>query len=128
MAKEAEKKKEIESSESKVVTLAEFASVVEAHALRAMLADRGIESRVANETSGGLSILAGTSSSFSPSVMIREADAEAALVVKQEFLIVGAPDSAAIAEWTCGCGETVDVGFEVCWNCEGLYTDRPGAS
>lgn len=122
-----DKKKDWASDDSKVVTLAEFTNAVEAHALRGMLADHGIESRVTNEASAGLGILAGTSSSFSPSVMIREADVEAALAIKKEFLVVGKPDSAAIAEWTCGCGETVDAGFEVCWNCEAFYTDRPGA-
>ena len=67
---------------SKLVTLAAFDNSIEAHALKDMLALNGIESKVTNEAaSASLGILAGTTSSFSPSVMILETDAEAALSI-----------------------------------------------
>lgn len=110
---------------SKLVTLAAFDNSIEAHALKDMLALNGIESKVTNEAaSASLGILAGTTSSFSPSVMILETDAEAALSIKQEFLAADLAESTTIMEWTCRCGETVDAGFEVCWNCEALHADQ----
>ena len=107
------------------MTLAAFDNSIEAHALKDMLAINGIESKVTNEAaSASLGILAGTTSSFSPSVMILETDAEAALSIKQEFLAADLAESTTIMEWTCRCGETVDAGFEVCWNCEALHADQ----
>ena len=109
---------------SKLVTLAAFDNSLEAHALKDMLSRNGIESRVTNESmSSSLGFLAGTTSSFSPSVMILESDAEAALAIKQEFLARDVVQPTTISEWTCSCGETVDEGFEVCWNCGSLHAD-----
>jgi len=110
---------------SKLVTLAAFDNSIEAHALKDMLSLNGIESRVTNESmAASFGILAGTTSSFSPSVMILETDVEAAMAIKQKFLAGDYIQATAIPEWTCGCGETVDAGFEVCWNCEALYADQ----
>ena len=121
---DANKKKSDFENGSKLVTLAEFDNSLEAHALKDMLAINGIESRVTNESmAASLGFLAGTSSSFSPSVMILESDAEAALAIKQEFLAADVAEATTIPEWTCSCGETVDEGFEVCWNCGSLHAD-----
>ena len=112
----------------KLVTLASFSNSIQAHALKGMLAENGIESRVTNEeAAASLGIMAGTSFSFSPSVMIREEDAEAAMAVKQEFLAADFAEASGVPEWVCGCGETVDAGFEVCWSCEAAFVDRPEA-
>ena len=110
----------------KLVTLASFGNSIEAHALKDMLAENGIESRVTNEeAAASLGIMAGTSFSFSPAVMIREEDAEAGLAIKQKFLAGDFAASSGIAEWVCSCGETVDAGFEVCWNCQAAFSDQP---
>ena len=113
-----------EFDECKLVVLAEFVTSIEAHGLRNMLADNGIESQVTNEQGGvSFGLLAGTSRSFSPSVMIREEDSEAGLAIKQEYLSADFADSSEVPEWVCRCGETVDAGFEVCWNCEASFGD-----
>ena len=122
---DANKKKSDFENGSKLVTLAEFDNSIEAHALKDMLAINGIESRVTNESmSASLGFLAGTTSSFSPSVMILESDAEAALAIKQEFLAGDVGQPMTVSEWTCSCGETVDEGFEVCWNCGSLHAEQ----
>lgn len=54
-------------------------------------------------------------------VVIREADAKAALLVKEQYLVSDSDDESEIPEWKCACGETVDVGFAVCWNCKAEY-------
>lgn len=124
MNADANKKNSDFENGSKLVTLAEFDNSIEAHALKDMLGINGIESRVTNESmSASLGFLAGTTSSFSPSVMILESDAEAALAIKQEFLARDVVQPTTISEWTCSCGETVDEGFEVCWNCGSLHAD-----
>jgi len=118
------KKSDFENG-SKLVTLAAFDNSLEAHALKDMLALDGIESRVTNESmSASFGFLAGTTSSFSPSVMILEQDAEAALAIKQKFLAGDVVQPTTVPEWTCGCGETVDAGFEVCWNCGTLHAEQ----
>ena len=124
MNADANKKNSDFENGSKLVTLAEFDNSIEAHALKDMLGINGIESRVTNESmSASLGFLAGTTSSFSPSVMILESDAEAALAIKQEFLARDVVQPTTISEWTCSCGEMVDEGFEVCWNCGSLHAD-----
>ena len=125
MNADANKKNSDFENGSKLVTLAEFDNSVEAHALKDVLATNGIESRVTNESMAtSLGFLAGTTSSFSPSVMILETDVEAALAIKQEFLGRDVTEATTFPEWTCGCGETVDAGFEVCWNCGMLHADQ----
>ena len=125
MNADANKKNSDFENGSKLVTLAEFDNSLEAHALKDVLATNGIESRVTNESmAASLGFLAGTNSSFSPSVMILEKDAEAALVIKREFLAGDFVKATTAPEWTCSCGETVDAGFEVCWNCGSLYADQ----
>ena len=129
-AKSAEGSKPEKSGfdECKLVVLAEFVTAIEAHSLRNMLAENKIESRVTNEEGGAsFGLLAGTSSSFSPSVMIRKEDSEAALAIKQEFLAGDFAKESDVPEWTCSCGETVDAGFEVCWSCEAAFSDQPDA-
>ena len=124
MNADANKKNSDFENGSKLVTLAEFDNSIEAHALKDMLGINGIESRVTNESmSASLGFLAGTTSSFSPSVMILESDAEAALAIKQEFLARDVVQPTTISEWTCSCSETVDEGLEVCWNCGSLHAD-----
>jgi hypothetical protein len=103
--------------------LASFDNSLDAHTFKNVLEQNGIDSSVNNETTTaifGLTI-AGPSSAFSVEVVIRQSDAEAALAVKQQFMSSLPADSAPIPEWTCKCGETVDAGFEVCWNCEAAY-------
>jgi len=121
--------KPLDFDHGKLVTLAEFSNSIEAHAFKDLLTLNGIASRVTNEeAAASLGIMAGTTSSFSPAVMIREEDSEAGLALKQEFLAADLANTTTVEEWTCRCGETVDAGFEVCWSCQAGYEDRPEAA
>ena len=108
-------------SHDELVVLSTFSSTVDAQMLIVHLSQHGIDSRMGNELSGSSlfgATLGGPSSAFWVEVLIRKADAERALELKKTFAI---PQEASVPEWTCGCGEQVDEGFEVCWNCSAEY-------
>ena len=107
----------------KLVTLATFDNPMDAHLLRNQLQNAGIDATVANEASTSVlgATIVGPSRAFWIEVIIREADAKAALLVKEQFLAGAGNDESEIPEWKCNCGETVDAGFAVCWNCEAEY-------
>lgn len=113
-------------NDDKLVVLAAFDNPIDAHTFKNVLEQNGIDASVNNETTTaifGLTI-AGPSSAFSIEVVIRKSDAEAGLAVKERFLSSLPNDSSPIPEWACKCGETVDAGFEVCWNCEAGYDEQ----
>ena len=108
----------------KLIVLATFESSVEAHLLRNDLEAQGVEARIANETSTSIfgPTFAGPSSAFWIEVLVMKQDAEKALAIKTEFLAkTTGDDEQEIPEWKCHCGEVVDSGFAVCWNCEAEY-------
>jgi len=103
----------------KLVVLATFRTPIDAHVLRNRLLENGIDAKVSNESTTALfgSSMAGPSSAFWIEVLIRESDAEAALKIKNQYVELDQANPVAIPEWTCSCGETVDAGFAICWNC-----------
>ncbi|MCA8991479.1 MAG: DUF2007 domain-containing protein [Planctomycetaceae bacterium] len=106
----------------KLIVLATFSKATEAHCLCATLESNGIRACVANETSNtslGASWF-GPISAIWVEVLVFESDAEKALEIKNRL----ADDMVVeeeIPEWICGCGETVDAGFEICWSCSTPY-------
>lgn len=109
----------------KIVVLATFGSSAEAHLFRSALANEGVIARVANENTtsflGGA--INGTISAFEVEVLILESDAIKGLEVKKRFLAATKDEEQEIEEWGCECGETVDGGFKVCWNCGSEWND-----
>ena len=105
----------------RLVTLAQFDDSVDAHLFRNELELNGVNAAVTNESASFLgATLAGQASIFTIDVMIMESDAEAGLEVKNRWFASHKgeeqPDG-TLNEWVCACGETVDSGFEICWNC-----------
>ncbi len=105
------------------MTLATFDNAIDAHMLRNELRSCGIDAAVNNEASTSVlgATIVGPSRAFWIEVLIKEADAKAALLIKEQFLAAGSNEDSEIPQWQCTCGETVDPGFAVCWNCEGEY-------
>ena len=115
----------------KLIVLATFDNSMRAHMLRNELADNGIEAKVGNETTTAIfgATIGGPSSAFWIEVLVLESDANNALIIKNRWLAQERDDDGVeIPEWTCACGETVDAGFSVCWNCDGNFdADDPDA-
>jgi len=107
----------------KLIVLATFNSSTDAHLLRNVLEENGVDARVGNETTTAIfgATIAGPSSAFWIEVLVLKSDAEKALEIKNRFL--ANTDGSPIPEWTCKCGETVDAGFAVCWSCESQYSE-----
>lgn len=105
----------------RLVTLAQFDDSVDAHLFRNELELNGVNAAVTNESASFLgATLAGQASIFTIDVMIMEADVEAGLEIKERWFATrngGASEDGNRNEWICSCGETVDAGFEICWNC-----------
>ena len=107
----------------KLVTLATFDNPYDAHLLRNELENNGIDATVANEASTSIfgATIVGPSRAFWIEVLVKESDAKAALLIKEQLLESSSSDKSDIPEWKCICGETVDAGFAVCWSCEAEY-------
>jgi len=110
----------------RLLTLATFVPPAEAHLFRNELELHGINAAIANEHTAILgTTMAGQTAAFTTNVMIMETDAEAALEIKKRWVASkkGAEEPEhEISEWTCSCGETVDAGFEICWNCASPFS------
>ena len=107
----------------KLINLATFDTSIEANLFRNELSDHGIKSRLANDSTSMLgATIAGQSSAFWIEVLVLESDAQKALQVKNNWNESAPVETTSIPEWNCDCGETVDAGFGVCWNCENEYS------
>ena len=91
------------------------------HVVRGLLEEAGIRARVIGEslatTYGGLL----TGPSISPRVCVFASDEPRArqIVAEREEKRRAARTQRPTPIWNCGhCGEDVDVGFEICWNCQ----------
>ena len=105
-------------NDDKIVVLASFDSSSEAHLFRNELVNNGIDARLSNEETMALGVTSG-GTGITLEVLVLESQADRALVIKQKWNSKMDSDStSAIAQWNCECGETVDAGFAVCWNCE----------
>lgn len=96
----------------------------QAHFLRDMLADQGIEARVVAETGLGLPPLGESA----PCVWVHRADEARARELLADWEKSHArlrPGEDPRPAWKCpACGELVEQDFDVCWNCQ---TPRPSA-
>lgn len=95
----------------------------QAHFLRNMLADTGIEARVLGEY---LNMVDPPANLQSGAIWVRRQDAEMARQILTEWEQAQAQphsEKESAASWRCSsCGETVEDNFDLCWNCE---TPRP---
>ena len=104
----------------KLIVLSTFDNSVDAHLFKNELENNGIQASINNETTTAIfgATIAGSSSAFWIEVLIMESDANRALEIKNSWNSDSADgDDGGIAEWICKCGETVDEGFALCWNC-----------
>jgi len=104
-----------------IIVLASFDSSFEAHLFRNELIDNGIDARIANEASGSLgAAFGGTAIPFL--VIVLKSQVDDALVIKEQWISKSTTNlNGPRFEWKCRCGETVDAGFAVCWNCQEEY-------
>ena len=98
----------------KLVKLAEFDNAMPAHSMRILLEANGVEAHV----HGDFAVEIGGTDSVS--VVVRESDLA---IAKRVVAEVPAASEVLVPEWTCGCGETVDQGFQICWSCGGTCPD-----
>jgi hypothetical protein len=97
----------------------------EAHLLRALLADAGIESLILNEMLQAAQGDFGLAPEVAPQVALLDPrDHPRALAVLEEMLARSRPGAEEHALWSCAaCGEENDSSFELCWQCQ---APRPG--
>ncbi len=107
----------------KLVVLSTFVDVTEAHQFRSQLEANGIAAKVANEATTAIfgPTLTGPSSAFWIEVLIMESDSAKGLEIKNQWDLRQQEEAVEIPEWICQCGETVDAGFSMCWNCDTAY-------
>jgi hypothetical protein len=119
---------ESKSDADKLIVLSTFDNSIDAHLFRNELTEHGISARIGNETTTIFgATIAGPSSAFWIEVLVLQSDVEAALSIKTRWLAMRSNDEFTIPEWECQCGETVDAGFSVCWNCDADYSKPPGS-
>lgn len=104
-----------------VVEVYAAADLGQAHFLRDMLANAGIDARVVGDSiSAGLGFPPVGESA--PCVWVRRADEAKARELLEEFEKVHArphPETDPRPAWRCpSCGEMVEADFDVCWNCQ----------
>ena len=106
----------MKENDKNLVRLAAFEYEYEAILLRNALNERGIPAWVTGgdgvNTFGAGLTAAGL---VGVDVNIREIDLEPANEILAN--IETGRDEVHIPEWKCGCGESVDEGFAVCWSC-----------
>jgi hypothetical protein len=98
----------------------------EAHLLKALLADAGIESMVLNEMLQMAQGEFGLAPASAPQVALLDArDEPRATAILMDLLArSGSGEQETGAEWICGgCGEANGSLFELCWQCQAV---RPG--
>ena len=100
------------------VKIATFHNPLDAHFAQGRLEAAGLQSYIEGEHANLALSYAGTAIG-GVRLLVSEADRQLAM----EVLDQGATDEPAGVEWMCRkCCETVDAGFDVCWNCG---SDRP---
>ena len=105
----------------RLVRLAGFSSSTEAHILKATLLANGIEACVNNEESN---IVMGSLFGASLTTPV-EVFVFADKLAEAQLFLSEIPEAAKVnyPNWNCPCGESVDEGFGVCWNCGRAYED-----
>jgi hypothetical protein len=97
----------------------------QAHFVRNLLVDAGIDARVVGGTvSSSLGLPQGIESA--PAVLVHKADEARARALVDDFEkrnLQPHSDDEPRQAWKCpSCGELVDADFELCWNCQNPRT------
>ena len=105
-----------------LVRLATFTTPMEAHLLKTLLESNGIAASVAGEESNATfsHMGLGDSGLVGVQVLVKRINLKDAKLVMNE---VPAASNELFPDWVCGCGETVDEGFSVCWSCGKPHQD-----
>jgi hypothetical protein len=108
-----------------IVEVSLAANTPEAHLIKSLLEDNGIQARIVDETMYGAGPMP-FDLSAGPRIWTTRADAERARqIIEQwetEHRTGGA--SSSLRPWACPhCGQEVPGEFDVCWNCE--YARNP---
>jgi rubrerythrin len=111
----------MESPDAEIVEVYAAADVTEAHFLRDLLAENGIEARVVGESLQGGLIPTGDLEIAPRLWVFRHDEARATELLKAYERIHTRPhgDEEPANTWKCPtCSETVEEEFELCWNCQ----------
>ncbi len=108
---------------SELTTIATFATAAEASPVRVTLEAYGVRAYVqGGMTTDTLWQVATTPGGVELQVATADVDAAMECLGWSE----SAESSKPVDAWTCGsCGEGVDAGFEVCWNCGAIFGEEP---
>ncbi len=90
---------------------------IEAQVSKGFLEENGIKVMVRGLDSGG-SVFGGAVDDPEIELFVSPDDFEKAGELIEELM---AQEDEPVPAWTCKCGEDVDEGFAVCWNCEADY-------
>ncbi|MBK9387160.1 MAG: DUF2007 domain-containing protein [Planctomycetes bacterium] len=98
---------------------------MEAHLVRALLADEGIESVIVNEMLQMAQGDFGLAPTVAPQVALLDLrDAERARCLVAEMVARARAEPSEQVAWVCAsCGEENEASFELCWQCQ---APRPG--
>jgi hypothetical protein len=108
-------------TEEDIVEVYSAADIAEAHFLRGMLEEAGIQARVVGDEL--ITSVGSLGAQVAPRVWVHRADAPRAKELLKEYEQVHRrphPDDDTPAEtWKCStCGESVDADLDLCWNCQ----------
>ncbi len=101
------------------------ANAQEAHFIKNMLSEAGIDARVVGDhlqnAVGDLPAMA-----ISPRVWVRSNDFDRARQLISDQHSRKLSPNTTITAWACGeCGEPNEPTFEICWNCQAARTTKP---
>lgn len=108
-----------------LITIATFATAAEASLAQTTLEENGIRAYVQGGTTADTLWQVATTSG---GVELQVASTDVATALECLGWSESAEPSKPVDAWNCGsCGEDVDAGFEVCWNCGAGIDDVPGS-
>lgn len=108
-----------------LILLSTFNNTHDAQLFRIELEQQGIKShQVSNELTTSLfgATIAGPSSTFWIEVLVLESDVEKGLEIKNNTFDSKVNKEVDVPQWKCACGEAIDAGFAICWQCNADYT------
>ncbi len=104
-------------SEYEFVRLANFQSETDATLAKAMLEEHSIQSTIAGMEPSALGFSLEGEGAIELFVMSQDVEKARKLIAD----IAAAEQEEITPAWSCACGEDVDEGFWVCWNCGAEY-------
>ena len=118
---------EYRNRHDRLTVVASFETSFEAQVFCDELSFNGIDAKIVKEyvgfgaSVGGIAFPGGVAFPYPVNVLVRESRKRKAIVIKELWLNSKSDSNEEIPAWTCQCGEKVDAGFAVCWNCEARY-------